>query len=85
MEEPFDKTASDTIDFLESRLRRLEFLLTGAADHQAQLHLQKVQGQGRDGEITSRLAMLDADLNKLKSKSKVVKDILDLCKIFKSP
>jgi hypothetical protein len=74
MENSFDKTASSTIDLLEARLRRLEFLLAGDT--------RSVLPQSRSDEVavsvTERLELLEDGLNRLSSKSKVAKEILDL-------
>ncbi|KAI9812276.1 MAG: hypothetical protein M1827_004724 [Pycnora praestabilis] len=61
-----------TIILLESRLRRLEFVLTSGTA--AEGH----RGQFQDGSITTQLSYLDSTLHKLSSKSMVVKDLLNL-------
>ncbi|KAI9866257.1 MAG: hypothetical protein M1813_001378 [Trichoglossum hirsutum] len=78
MENSFDKTASSTIDLLEARLRRLEFLLAGDT--------RSVLPQSRSDEVavsvTERLELLEDGLNRLSSKSKVAKEILDLNTLY---
>ncbi|KAH0544626.1 hypothetical protein FGG08_001276 [Glutinoglossum americanum] len=77
MENSFDKTASSTVDLLEARLRRVEFLLAGD-----RAGISHDPPEARDDEVkvpvTERLAMLENALKRLSSKSKVAKEILDL-------
>ena len=77
MEDTFDKTASDTINYLETRLRRIEFVLNGSSDSNE--HVEK--RNAGEGSVTERLAVLEGTLNRLYSKSTVAKEILDLRKL----
>lgn len=76
--EAADKTASETIDFLSYRLRRIEFLLTGSDEAPEQL--QKESARGRDHGLQARLANLEQDLATLASKSTKMHELLKLCK-----
>ena len=69
MDNTFDGTALETIDLLESRLRRLEYVI----------------GQGNSLEedklsAAKRLDHLEHTLHQLASKSSVVQELLRLCK-----
>ena len=77
--EAANKTALETVELLEFRLRRIEFLLTGSDEGQEQL--QKVAAQGRNHGLSARLASLENNLARLSSKSAVVRDLLTLCKL----
>jgi hypothetical protein len=70
MENTFDKTAVETIDLLEARLRRLEYVVSGQVDESALLSNKKSAAQ--------RLATLEHSLHQLASKSRVVQDLLRL-------
>ncbi|KAI9780547.1 MAG: hypothetical protein M1839_006665 [Geoglossum umbratile] len=78
MENTFDKTASRTIDFLEARLRRIEFLLTGDYTRD----VPQARSDQPEDSVTERLAGLEDALSRLSSKSKIVKEILDLHAIY---
>ncbi|KUJ09865.1 uncharacterized protein LY89DRAFT_628198, partial [Mollisia scopiformis] len=68
MDGTFDKTAMDTIDLLEARLRRIEFAVCGKAG----------EDSAADGKppIAQRLASLERALHQLASKSRVIQDLL---------
>lgn len=70
MENTFDKTAVETIDLLEARLRRIEYAVCGQVDESA-LSSHKISA-------AQRLATLEHSLHQLASKSRVVQDLLRL-------
>jgi hypothetical protein len=74
MQNSFDKTASRTIDFLEARLQMIEFILTGDCAHDA----PQARSDQLEDSVAERLTTLENALSRLSSKSKVVKEILDL-------
>ena len=66
----------ETIDLLQYRLQRLEYLLTGSDDgHDG---LRDPVAQGRDHGVLARLAKVENELARLASKSSFVNDILHL-------
>lgn len=69
MENTFDKTAVETIDLLEARLRRIEYAL-GGSQVQADSKLSAAR----------RITNLEHTLHQLASKSSVVQDLLRLRK-----
>lgn len=75
MESSFDKTAMTTIDLLESRLRRIEYVVYGQehaiADPEYEFE-----------SATTRLENLERALYGLTLKSKVIKDLLQLRESF---
>jgi len=70
-----EATAADTIDLLETRLRRLEYALSGNTPWTGD---SAVDEQARGATITTRLAALETDLKKLSGRSGVVQDVLKL-------
>ncbi|KAH8793837.1 hypothetical protein F5882DRAFT_55925 [Hyaloscypha sp. PMI_1271] len=70
MENTFDKTAVDTIDLLEARLRRIEYAVCGQVNESA-LSSNKTSA-------AQRLAALEHSLHQLASKSRVVQELLRL-------
>ncbi len=72
MENTFDETAVETIDLLEARLRRIEYVVCG--------HDEKatVTDNTNKGTATQRLSDLEHKLHQLASKSRVVQDLLRL-------
>lgn len=69
MDNTFDKTAVETIDLQESRLRRIEYAVgSGHADVEPEISAAK------------RLENLEHALHQLASKSSVVQDLLRLRK-----
>ncbi|KAK2748022.1 hypothetical protein FQN55_004571 [Onygenales sp. PD_40] len=76
-------TAADTIELLESRLRRIEYLLTGEASWTGESGIRNgnVSGSGSSGEqqlATTRLAELEYELKSLAKKVPAVRDVLAL-------
>lgn len=71
MENPFDETATQTIDLLEARLRRIEYVVHGQEyDHTGP--------EDHSESASARLERLDRALYGLTVKSKVIKDLLQL-------
>jgi hypothetical protein len=70
MENTFDKTAVETIDLLEARLRRIEYAICGEVD--------EATISTNNQSASKRLAELEHALNQLASKSRVVQDLLKL-------
>jgi len=70
MENTFDKTAVETIDLLEARLRRIEYAICGEVDEAAI--------SSNKQSASKRLAELEHALHQLASKSRVVQDLLKL-------
>ncbi|OAX78592.1 hypothetical protein ACJ72_07098, partial [Emergomyces africanus] len=74
------ETAADTIELLESRLRRIEYLLTGEASWTGEPpRITTATGVG-GGEkpATTRLAELEYELKTLANKVPAVRDVLGL-------
>ena len=69
MDNTFDKTAVETIDLLEARLRRIEYAVCGQTDI--------IDASTKD-TAAKRLAQLEHSLHQLASKSDVVQDLLRL-------
>jgi hypothetical protein len=72
MNNTFDKTASETIDLLEARLRRIEFAACGQVEDASTVNVQP--------SAIQRLGKLESSLHQLASKSRVVQDLLRLRK-----
>jgi len=70
MDNTFDRTAIETIDLLEARLRRIEFAIRGQTD--------ETTTPGSKASAAKRLADLEHSLHQLASKSRVVQDLLRL-------
>ena len=70
MENTFDKTAVETIDLLEARLRRIEYAICGEVDEDTI--------STNNQSASKRLAELEHALHQLASKSRVVQDLLKL-------
>jgi hypothetical protein len=70
MENTFDKTAVETIDLLEARLRRIEYAVCGQVNESAL--------SGNKTSAARRLAALEHSLHQLASKSRVVQELLRL-------
>ena len=77
MEAQPDKTAIATIELLEHRLRRIEYILSG--DEEAPNVLQQAAAQGKECSINVRISKLEDALSNLSSKSRVIQDLLRLC------
>ena len=71
-----ESIALETIELLEARLQRVEFFVKGTDDHQG---FEQIAIQGKEHSIQRRLQRLEQSLQKLASKSRVVRDTLDLC------
>lgn len=74
MENTFDKTAVETIDLLEARLRRIEYAICG------ELNVETFDGNKES--ISNRLGDLEHSLHQLAAKSRVVQDLLKLREYF---
>ncbi|PMD63310.1 uncharacterized protein K444DRAFT_641561 [Hyaloscypha bicolor E] len=70
MENTFDKTAVETIDLLEARLRRIEYAVCGQVNESTL--------SGNKTSAARRLAALEYSLHQLASKSRVVQELLRL-------
>ena len=70
-----EKTVIETIDLLETRLRRVEFYLSGDNIPET---LKHTVVQGKNGTVYSRLERLNRALEKLSSRSQAVSEILNL-------
>ena len=70
MENSFDKTAVETIDLLEARLRRIEYAICGEVNTET--------AAANKEPITNRLGELEHSLHQLAAKSRVVQDLLKL-------
>ncbi|KAI5843409.1 hypothetical protein DFP73DRAFT_81051 [Morchella snyderi] len=77
MDDSADTIAEETLFALETRLRRLEFVLQGSSeDPIGELHA--LGGGGQRNSVSARLNALERDLNRLSTKSQTVKDMLNL-------
>ncbi|KAH8647427.1 hypothetical protein BGZ60DRAFT_474486 [Tricladium varicosporioides] len=70
MDNTFDKTALETIDLLEARLKRIEYAVCG--------HIETAVVEGQKNPAVKRLALLEHSLHQLASRSRVVQDLLKL-------
>ncbi|KAH6675125.1 hypothetical protein B0J14DRAFT_29477 [Halenospora varia] len=70
MDNTFDKTALETIDLLEARLKRIEYAVCG--------HVETAAVEGQKNSAIKRLASLEHSLHQLASRSRVVQDLLKL-------
>ncbi|KAL0637400.1 hypothetical protein Q9L58_003603 [Maublancomyces gigas] len=72
-----DSIAEQTLFALETRLRRIEFVLAGSSeDPVGDLYARRKSG--KESSVKSRLNTLERDLSRLAIKSRTVKDMLDL-------
>ena len=71
-----DRTAFETINLLQHRLRRIEFLLTGYDDGQEQS--ERLTIHTREDTLATRLARVENNLARLASRSPAVSDLLTL-------
>jgi hypothetical protein len=78
MDNTIDSAAEGTVYALESRLRRIEFVLAGTTSEDPVSDLFALRKAGRENTIKARLDALEHDLVKLSKKSRTVKDLLDL-------
>ena len=72
-----DTIAGATLELLEVRLRRLEYLLTGDANWAGQPK-PVPRPETLDDTVARRLARLEADLERLSKKLPAVHDVLQL-------
>jgi hypothetical protein len=70
MDNTFDKTAIETIDLLEARLRRIEYAVCG--------HVDSAAISSSEASAFERLSNLEHTLHQLASKSRVIQDLLQL-------
>ncbi|PVH86714.1 hypothetical protein DL98DRAFT_450050 [Cadophora sp. DSE1049] len=70
MEHTFDQTATETIDLLEARLRRIEFTISG--------QVESTSTSSNATPATQRLASLEHSFHQLASKSRVIQELLQL-------
>lgn len=68
MDNTFDKTATETIDALEARLRRIEYAICG--------QVNETSASIGKPPVAQRLASLEHALHQLASKSRVIQDLL---------
>ena len=75
MSETPTKTAQATLDSLESRLRKVQWYLSGSDGDKVE---DTLRGLTADDTVHARLVRLEKDLGKLSSRSSVVQDLLKL-------
>ncbi|KAF8846679.1 hypothetical protein BDZ45DRAFT_666701 [Acephala macrosclerotiorum] len=68
MDNTFDKTATETIDLLEARLRRIEYAVCS--------QINETSASIGKPPVAQRLASLEHGLHQLASKSRVIQDLL---------
>jgi hypothetical protein len=73
-----DAVAGATIELLEERLRRLTYLLTGAADWTG-VPTAPQKPASLDQTVSRKLARLERELEKLSKSVPAVRDVLQLC------
>ena len=73
-----DSKLLGTVELLKYRIKRIEFVISG--NDTPQDILQQTALQGKDQIIPARLDHLETALRNLSLASKIVRDILDLCK-----
>ncbi|KAL1957732.1 hypothetical protein VTO42DRAFT_5575 [Malbranchea cinnamomea] len=81
-EDTVTSTAADTIELLEARLRRLEYLLTGNSSWSGEAVRVSSTRTPQKDSVTSRLAVLEHDLKGLSAKVPAVRDVLRLYSLF---
>lgn len=75
--------AADTVELLETRLRRLEFMLTGDISWTGEVvGLNPVSVL--DDTVSARMEALENELLKLMAKVPAVKDVLNICMAYSS-
>lgn len=77
-EDDITSTAAATIELLESRLRRIEFLLTGDASWTGEPTWLSPPPVVAKESVTARLAALEYDLKRLAAQVPPVQDVLEL-------
>jgi hypothetical protein len=70
MENAFDKTALETIDLLEARLKRIEYAVCG--------HIDQFTLPSQKKTAVQRLGELEHSLHQIASRSSTVQDLLKL-------
>ncbi|KAL8824514.1 MAG: hypothetical protein Q9191_005005 [Dirinaria sp. TL-2023a] len=78
--EATNRTAFETINLLQYRLRRIEFLLTGYDEGQEQS--DRLNIHTRDDTLATRLAKIESNLARLASQLPAVNDLLTLHAAF---
>lgn len=76
-----DAVASATIELLEGRLHRLEYLLTGETQWTGQPSAAP-KTESLDDTVARRLDKLENTLNSLSKSNPAVRDVLQLCKLL---
>lgn len=78
------ETAADTIELLETRLRRLEYVLTGESTglplDYSERAMKQGSGPSAPDSVATRLAALEEGLRRLVHKAPAVRDVIGLCK-----
>lgn len=74
-----DAVASATIELLEGRLQRLEYLLTGETQWTGHPSAAP-KADSLDDTVARRLNSLESKLNSLSKSNPAVRDVLQLCK-----
>lgn len=72
-----DTIAEDALCAFETRLRRIEFVLAGSNEDLVG-ELYALGRAGRQSSVNARLKALDRDLARLATRSRTVKEMLDL-------
>lgn len=72
-----DTIAEETLFALEARICRIEFVLAGCSEDPIG-ELYALRKSGKESSVKSRLNALERDLLRLATKSRTVKDMLDL-------
>lgn len=80
MDKAQDETALETIELLESRLQRVQFLLTGRAF--ADADVLGIAGAEDEDCIPARLERLEKALMDISATSRVAHDALNLCQLL---
>lgn len=75
-------TAADTIELLESRLRRLEYFLTGETNWSGEPTGLSAAPTSTDECVSARLVGLEYELKRLGNKVPAVNDVLKLCEFI---
>lgn len=76
-----DAVASATIELLEGRLQKLEYLLSGDTQWNGQPSVAP-KPESLDDTVARRLNSLETALNSLSKANPAVRDVLQLCKLF---
>ena len=76
-----DRSLLGTIELLEHRLQKIEFILGGTDDPRD--FLEQTGLQGRAHTVPARLGHLETTLGKLSANSKIIRNIVHLRKYHK--